>query len=327
LPAVIEAGLASIPDDLAFVVGGTKTIRADELAAGSYEHLKIRSTDDIRDLPVSLIPSPNVGRTSHRNATVLEEVVKTQGKQPKRIEGRAPDWKGGGLHTIHYWREVWPRRLVLPSMSRLAFRRADAVGPDGSVVVRFQIQEVLTKAQPDFRDEVLRCINLLQENVGIVDLLPLDAAEAGVLRRAAEDIGWELLPNAEPAETRDVVVRKLGTSGEPLPDLSRKALERLELIQRLQPLHLFQGSGGFAGYFTAVLAHDLVVFENLEVENALYVIRGDWPALSRLTRTELRAQSAGNIERIIHTPGWEERLTRVVKQARGEQVDPQGELF
>lgn len=326
LPAVIEAGLTSINEEN-FVVGCEKRVTAAEIAAGSYAHLKLTAESKVGDAWTSLIPSPNVGRTSHRNASVLEEPVKTQGKERKRIEGRAPDWKGGGLHTIHYWRDVWPRRLIVPAMSHLAFRRVGEQTDEDTFVLRFQIQEVLHKAAPDFRDEILRCVNLLQENVGTVGLLTLDAAGSNEVRNAAENIGWEVLPNAGVEETLRTVVQKFGEAGEKNSVLRRKAQERLDLINRLGPQRLLQGSAGFAGYFAAVFTDDLMVFENLELDHALYVIRGDWQELSRLTRTELRVKFADHIERIVHTTGWEDRLTRLVKQARGETTDPQAELF
>lgn len=330
LPTVLADELAKI-DDQDFVVGCAKAVPAQAIAAGAYAHLGITAESPPPETWTSLLPSPNVGRTSHRNASVLEEPVKTQGKARKRIEGRAPDWKGGGLHPIQYWRDVWPKRLLIPTMTRLAFRRPGRNG-DGEAtgdVVLFQIQEVLNKTRPDFEDEVLRCVNLLQENVGEAKILVLDAAESAYVRRAAEEIGWEPLPAGGCAETVAAVVRKLGRVGLNYPAMTQKAEERLQVLHRLGPQRLLQGAGSFAGCFAAVFTDELVVFENLELDHALFAVPGNWRELSRLTRTELRTKfaSPGETERLVHAPGWEERLTRIVKQSRGEPFDTQAELF
>jgi hypothetical protein len=63
------------------------------------------------------------------------------------------------------------------------------------------------------------------------------------------------------------------------------------------------------------------VFENLEMDNAMYVVRGEWREVSKLTRSDLRMRYASNIERIIHSKGWQQRLTRLVGEARGELAE------
>ncbi|HEY0946320.1 MAG TPA: hypothetical protein VGD81_13675 [Opitutaceae bacterium] len=338
LPNAIAAELERLTTE-DFVIVCVKTVRDEEIARGVYAHLGITDARDLRATWTSLLPSPNVGRTSHRNASMLEEPVKTRGKTRKQIEGRAPDWRGGGVHTIRYWREVWPKRLIVPALTRLAFRRLDdgarpetadgeSAGLAAGHVVRFQLQQVLNKTRPDFSDEILRCVNLLQENVGDAKILVLDAAESAYVRRASEEIGWEPLPLGRAPELVEVVARRLGGVDRSYPAITPPARARIEHLHALGPQQMLQGTGSFASCLAAVFG-DLVVFEQLELEHSLYAVRGDWRELGGLSRTEMRARLAapGGAERIVHAPGWEERLARLVKQARGEPLDAQAELF
>jgi hypothetical protein len=53
---------------------------------------------------------------------------------------------------------------------------------------------------------------------------------------------------------------------------------------------------------------DLVALENLGHGNAVYIMYEDWTVLSRRTRVELLGDANANYDRIIHRPGWQDRL-------------------
>lgn len=282
------------------------------MAKGTYGHLAIDSAGDISTQFESFIPSPNIGPTSYKNATPTEQVDKRVGKIWKTIPGRAPTRGKFGSHATSRRRLVWYRRPIPPGMSHIAFKQTGKV-TDKGIPVLFQVMEIL---DPSDRRAILRCVNLLQENVGIIDLRAVNFAEADAIRILSEDIGWEILPEEKHDDAFMRIVRRLGKkkSAE-----TRRVQDRLNFLRSLQPRRVFHSTRGFVGYIVVEFCDSFTVFENLEIDHAMYIAHGPAEEFSRLTRTELRAKQGEGLERFVHSKGWEERLRRRVKLARGDQ--------
>jgi hypothetical protein len=279
--------------------------------------LEITAPEDISTIPLSLLPSPNVGRTSYLNAVVEEVVRKNGGKVTKTIRGSAPSRGGWKRHQTKRVMQVWPKDLLLPAMSHLSFQRLPDANAPQRLVVRFQITEVLDPSADTFRKDLLRCLNLLLENVGTAELFPLGMSEADQLRRAYETIDWEPLPQGNRRDVAKAVFRRLGRRSE---KFQKEVIDRLEVIDELNPQRRFQGGGHFITYLAAQFTDELVVFENLRL-GAIYVMRGNWETLSKLTRSQLLVGHAGQFVRIVHQSGWKERLRQIVAEARGDNKD------
>lgn len=90
----------------------------------------------------------------------------------------------------------------------------------------------------------------------------------------------------------------------------------------LKPQNLIQGTSQFQRYFGAKFAEDLVVFENVEYGNAIYLMFGNWEELSQKSRTELLSSGSTDFIRIPHTKTWKIRLRRIViKELRKRKTD------
>jgi hypothetical protein len=316
LPTAIQAKIAEM-GNANFVVACSKIVTEDDLAEGRYRHLNIESASDITAIGSALLPASTIGRTSYYNANVEEKRKYNGGKVLKPMRGLAPHGRGE-FHRTTYLRPVWPKQLLPPALSIVGIKRIGGTTNPLTIVARFQIQDVLNTAMPKYKQQVLRCVNLLQENTGIAGLFSIDANETEHIRQASEDIGWEIIPTAKTSQVLDTVMRKIRNRA---PDEKREAQDRLKTILELKPQHQIQGSKGFVGYFAAQFTDKLTVFENLEMDNAMYVVRGEWREVSKLTRSDLRMRYASNIERIIHSKGWQQRLTRLVGEARGELAE------
>ena len=59
---------------------------------------------------------------------------------------------------------------------------------------------------------------------------------------------------------------------------------------------------------------DLVVFENIEYGNALYVMFDDWHELSKKSRIELLSSKTAKFIRIPHTKTWKHRLRSIINK-------------
>ncbi|MGF8545695.1 hypothetical protein AAGN67_14990, partial [Klebsiella pneumoniae] len=69
--------------------------------------------------------------------------------------------------------------------------------------------------------------------------------------------------------------------------------------------------------FAPSLEDDLVVFENIEYGNAIYILYDDWDEISKLSRIDLLSGRAGsNFDRIIHSGNWKEEVRKKVATGR-----------
>lgn len=208
-------------------------------------------------------------------------------------------------------------------MSHLTIQRiADQAAPD-RILVRIQVAEILDPTADTFRKDLLRCVNLLLENAGTADIFCLEASAADQLRRAYETIEWEPLPQCPREEIAPTVMRKIGQRSS---KFRQEIIDRVTVIDDLKPERRFQGGGHFTTYLAAQFTNDLVVLENLRV-GAIYVMRTNWETLSKLSRAQLLAQHPDKVVRIMHRAGWQERLKRIVAEARGETGDAQSWLL
>ncbi|MBK8479166.1 MAG: hypothetical protein IPL39_23655 [Opitutaceae bacterium] len=324
LPPLIEGGLAKLAPGALCAVGCTKLITEAELAAGAYRHLCLETVADLATELRVLLPSPNVGAVSHANAVPEEQARKDLPKYAKLMHGRAPSWNGERLHRTRFHREVWQRELLPPALSLLGFRRLPDHGTEAGFAVHFQVQEALDPSHPEFRDTLLRCVNLLQENVGAVGVHSLNHAEADAWRGLSEDFGWSPLDEAATeAVLARIAQRSAGRGGGEF----RLMRERFDCIRKLEPRRILHSTRGFVGYFLIDYCDNLAVFENLEVDNALYVIRADANALGRMSRKELFARVGEDVERIVHTKDWMQQLDNIVRLARDDQSPREGEMI
>jgi hypothetical protein len=124
-------------------------------------------------------------------------------------------------------------------------------------------------------------------------------------------VGWEILP---PGERDANIARILSWLRNPSEEVKRKIIDRYDTLLKLKPSAFVAGTSGFQRYFGAKFGEDLVVFENLEYGNALYVMYEEWQALSKKSRTQLLAGSPAGFERIVHSPGWKTRLRDALKR-------------
>ena len=212
-----------------------------------------------------------------------------------------------GWHTVSWDREVYQRDFIPPKEVELSIALLGS--PSAGVFnIKFAIDQVIAKADPDFDADLLYNLNLLQENVGSVDVFASTATLADYTKTIQLD--WEILPPGN----LDEVVKLMLKDKPPVTDDQRRTMEeRVLLLSKYSPAAYLAGTNGFLRYFGAQFRDDLVVFENLTYGNALYVMRENWQALSKRSRVELLKGPRDGFDRIAHSPGWEEALRRVLE--------------
>ncbi len=74
------------------------------------------------------------------------------------------------------------------------------------------------------------------------------------------------------------------------------------------------GRSGFSRYLGYLLRDDLVLLENIDYGNALYMMFDDWKTLSKRSRLDLLSDPTAHYERVLHKVGWEKLLNRLLSE-------------
>ncbi len=290
------------------LVSGIKRIKLSDIGHGLYSHINLFVGQDGPIFPHFVIPLAETGRFSRRNVEGREVVRKDLPKVARSFSWEVPNWGdwSKGSHNCSFTRMVYVREFIGPRELQL---RTELIGEELSeektFLFRFTVDEVLDKTAPSFNEDLFNYVNILQENTGIADIYPISADVKDYLKTEAVD--WEILPLSEDLLPRVIKLVK-GDSDK----TTQKIKERFEVFLSLKPKALITGVSGLRRYFGALVKDDLVVFENVEYGNALYVMFDNWRELSKLSRRELLGGKLNGFERIIHKPGWESRLRKIV---------------
>jgi hypothetical protein len=295
------------------VAACVRRVSLDNVAKGALSHLGVNWTHGdrltVRD---AILPPAAQGKYSRINVEGLEIVHKDLPKVTRAFTVEVPnygDWSNGS-HDVTRYREVYHRSFVPPRMNEI---RVDVVAEEPSPprgwAFRFRVNEPLDKSRDDYEERLLFNLNLLQENVEVADVFSADAALPDYLRSIYHTVGWELLPPGEREKTVQTIIAKMRNVS---PEIKERLVARYDLLAGMGPQDFVHGTGGFDRYFGAKFADNLVVFENLEYGNAVYVMFENWEALSQRSRTELLESFAGQFARVIHREGWEAQLKTIV---------------
>ena len=296
------------------VVACVKQIPAAEILAGDFQHLGVQIQNGKLVSPTSIVPPAERGRYSKFNVFGQTLVLKHLPKITKHFTVTVPnfgDWFKG-CHDVTWSRQVYQREFLPPHELEITIELLEEIQqPVHSYVLKFSVQEVLNSGQRDFLTRLLANINLLQENVGSVNVYPSDASRADFL--GTVHIDWEILPigNADL-----VVARLLSSAHKNRVELQKTILARQKLLEKLGPTHWVIGTSGFRRYVGAKFKDNLVVFENIEYGNAAYVMFDNWATLSKRNRLDLLAHPEGFV-RIVHRNAWESKLVKVITDNLG----------
>lgn len=321
VPQVILAQLKRLKNRH-IVAACVRVIAFKEINAGRFKHLGIQLGKDgliIPDGPV--LPPRSGGKYSDRNINGYVIVRKDLQKQTLYHSHETPNWgdSSKGTHTVDLPYEKYPRDFYGPQHTRIKIGTENRDLGREKYLFSFEVDRILDRQDKSFKKDLLVCLNLLQENVGACGVQKAGVKWADYLKTVT--VAWEVLPPG----TKEEALRRLFGSRKASTQEKNTASDRYEFFMRLGPNKLVYGTSGLQRYFGAMLENDLVVFENIEYGNAIYVMFEDWEDLSRKTRTELLSGRFGRtFERVLHTGGWKGRVRRIVSQhqERGRRSSP-----
>lgn len=312
VPEHILKQIAEFGSDV-FFVGVTKTFTEDQINAEPLKRLDIPSEEGQSN---ETVPAIDMGKYSDRNRNGWDVIRDDLPKTTKTFYWETPNFGDAsryGTHT-HYWaREVYQREFHEPRLYSILAHTLK-VNPAGGCVVMLRVKQELSRATPRFEDELLLMLNLLQENCGAAGVVSSATPVADYIKTIALD--WEVFPPGNAAE----VVERLTRGGTTRADIRSKIDERVRLFSKLNPTAFLKGAGGFGSYIGAKFADDLVVFENVQYGNALYLLYDHWEDISKRSRLELLKGTDAKFDRFPHRTGWDEafeKLLRSEKRKRG----------
>lgn len=277
-----------------------------------YGHLGLSLADGNLSLPEPQPPRAAAGRYSNANLYGMEKVRKDLPKIKKSYGFWAPSWGSGSYHYVSHDRDVYIREIYPPKQVNLSIALVERRG-DG-FLLRFAIDQVISRRTINFEQELLYNLNLLQENVGAADVFESATTLADYARSVKVD--WQLLP---PGTVDEVVAAMLHEKRAVTPQEEAVMKERVSVMHRLKPEAYITGTDGFLRYFGAKFGDDFVAFENARYGNALYIMYDGWEVLSQKSRIELLAGDRDSYDRIEHRPGWANQLRGRVQAYRARK--------
>ncbi|MDD5464916.1 MAG: hypothetical protein PHP73_01015 [Candidatus Omnitrophica bacterium] len=291
-------------------MGCVETFSANDIKQGLLGHLSIKLTDSGLSFLPSILPSQNRGKYSGRNKNGYEIKRRDLPMESYTHSVEAPNYgdRGRGTHDVSWTKERYQKEFHAPESLKIRIESPNnALGQD-KYVIKFEVEEVMGKKSRDFKERLLKNLNILQENIGSCDVLPAGRSLEEYLETLR--VSWEILPSG----TREETLARL-SKGRILSEQERKDMEdRFDFFQTLKPSKFVYGMSGSERYLGALLRDDLVVFENMEYGNAIYVMFEDWQTLSQKSRVELLSGRYGkNFERIVHRKGWKDNVKKTIK--------------
>ena len=319
VPPSVRAKLNEIDAEL-ILVAATKKVSWADIEGGLYSHLGLTVENDSAIAGDPLMPGNIIGKWSQRNAEGWEIKRTDLPMITKTFVWETPNFGDGGRYGWHMHsqdREVYQRQIFEPRRLQVATEILNDNGAQTSLV-KFSVEQLLDRKHPNFESDFLFALNLLQENTGTCGVFASDAERKDFVATIA--LGWDVFPPG----TADEVIDSLRKSRAGMaPDVEANARSRTVLFNKLEPTAYLNGSGSFGSYFGALFADDLVVFENLQYGNALYILYADWQDVSKRSRLDLLRGTDENYERIRHDDGWERRFVdhmRIQLKKRGKRL-------
>lgn len=300
-------------DEQYLVAGCARVYKKADLVGGVLHHLGIYLENELVVSKEEVLPSAERGKYSNRNIYGFEVKRKDLPKETDYNAIESPNWgdPSNGTHTVNLPFERYPRDFFAPEFLQIKIT-AKEVYKNEEYVITFQIDKILNKDDEDFERQLLFCLNILQENVGYCDIQKVGSDFGDYVKTT--HIDWDILP----VGSKDDVINRIFSRRKDVPiEQKNVARARYDFFNELAPEKYISGTSGLQRYFGALISNELVVFENLEYGNAIYVMFDSWKELSKKTRIQLLSGRYGdNFRRVLHLPGWENRVKDIIKAYR-----------
>lgn len=310
LPKYLSSEADTCESDSIFITA-SRTVPFSAVANGDYVHLQLTVDDGQLIGPLqSIVPDPARGRWSKLNLTGRIRVRRDLPKISKDLGGwYAPNFgdPSRGEHYVSITRMVYQKQNL--HGKQLPLSVDTKLQADGRVKIGVRVERVFSKSEIDSAD-LHMAASLVRENLGEAHVIASDVSVDDWLQD--QFVGWELLPvgKGQPKVTAAEVAERLG--GDLPPEKVAVLQERLDAMTGFGPTAVIVGRESFRRYVGYQFKSDLVVLENFDYGNALYVLYSEWETDSRRPRLELLADPDAKFDRIVHRKGWQGKVEHLL---------------
>ncbi len=297
IPTLTEESIKEIKNRF-IKVGRTIIATQKDIVDGKYKKLGITFINNKISYKNEMLPDKKSGRFSKYN---FEGRVVPRYDLPKIKKTFSIDYYPWGntdlpMETAYYEKPVAQKEILLPEY--LIFSISLVETKDDEYTFKIEINSVIDKMSADFNEELLKYINICQENLSGYSVYSEDDEPEEELIKSTY-VNWNLLP------PKPLGIEYFKTNFPQKTDEEHKvAYDRYKYLLSLKPKQLFRGPNSFNYYFGAEFDNGIVILENINVGNALYIIYQDWETISKLSRTEIIALRTDKVDRVLHTKNW-----------------------
>ena len=309
IPKTIHSKLRRLGNTV--VAGTSITFTENQLKNGILEHLGIYYDNGVNAYDSSVIPDPLQGKYSLKNVFGEELIRKDLPKETHYTEIESPNWgdSSNGTHTVRLPHEKYPRDIIPPKLIAIEINHKQS--SDSHFIFNFRVARILDKQSNEFIEELLFDLNLLQENLGRCGIENGDKPISTYADTLT--VSWEIFPPGSKEEALARIFRGKNLT----TDKKNVAENRYDFFMSLEPKKIISGNSTFSNYIGAMLEDDLVVFENIEYGNAIYILYDNWDDISKLSRIDLLSGRAGdNFDRVIHNGNWKDEVRKKIANKR-----------
>jgi hypothetical protein len=312
IPRFITLKLSELKEKDISVVAN-KMIFRNDIENGKWKHLGINILDGILEYPSSVLPNEEVGKYSSWNANGREIIRRDLPKETHYNTVETPNWgdEYNGTHSVDLPYEKYPRDYIAAKESNISISCSNRDSATGPYQFTFILQSVLRKGKQGFSEQLLADLNIMQENTGSCDIEEASITHENYVKSLY--VAWEILPPG----TKEEAINRLFKGRAPNKEELDVASDRYDFFKSLNAKNFIYGASGLRRYFGALIREDLVVFENIEYGNAVYVLFDDWQTLSKKSRLEIMSGRHGaKYERVPHNIGWQNKTRKIISEAQ-----------
>ena len=257
----------------------------------------------LRNVGESVLPSPDFGCVSKRNACGDEYADKSQPKRRRYVNTIWVQPFGNAYASpspVDVYKKCYPKVMVPPIGIELVLY-------ENYEKKRFVLADLTQKIRENHLVDV---VNLFLEIYGCCYVFDEEIEVIPIKKR--HRCNWELLPPGEkPSMHLTRQLKKQGLAHDTFD------VNRLYLLDRYDVEFVAEGINGFGGYY-AYIFKKYCVLESAVYGNATYIIpKENWEILSQRTKQELLDEGLV-VAKIIHTADWKYEIRRVIRKLEGQ---------
>lgn len=251
----------------------------------------------------SIVPAP-VGKVSEFNANGKFVIRKDLPKvsDSRMVWSTWNDWHGQPHSGIQIRSiDVYPRDRVLPPNEYLTVLRDSGGQLLSSRALSLSV---------DTEESVVHLLNLYLELFGELEIVSQSLESVPTVQ--VKRLNWRVLPPGQYpfSRVKGELVEYINALS---PEVRPVIEDRIKTITQYNPDFIAVGIGGFRDYAVfGFKAKDVYILESPSIGNATYVFKGDWVALSSLTKKQILDGSLHEA-RLIHNRRWRAGLREAIK--------------